>query len=468
MSEDLEVVKADASPNKRAGNVDFLTGTLWSSIIMFAIPIAITSVLQQLFNTADIAVVGRFVAGNDALAAVGCTGPIVTLIIALFSGLAIGANATIARHLGEGNHQKVHESVHASIAIAIIAGIIIMIIGQIIARPLLELVSTPDNVMDLAVLYLRIYFAGSPFLLLYNFESAIFRAAGDTKKPVYVLLCTGMVNIVLNLFFVVICKMSIDGVALATLTADVLSAGILFILLVRRRDVIQVIPKKIKYHNNVAKMILFIGIPSAIQGMLFNIANIILQSGVNGLGSDVVAGSTVGLNIEIYAYFIITGVGQAAITFNSQNLGAGNIKRCEQSTKWSLIIGIIVALITSTVLVLFRRQIAGVFTDDPAVIEIAATRVLLIAGFEVINVFIEVLSGALRGLGYSSFPAALCVIFICGVRIVWLFFIFPMNKTFAWLMTIYPISWACAAVALIITYLIVRKKVRREHASIIA
>ena len=276
--------------HKKNGQMDMVTGSLWDKILLFALPIVVTNVLQQLFNTADIAVVGRLV-GNDALAAVGCTGPIVTLFITLFSGMAIGANAVIARHIGAGDRKKTKEAVHTSIAIAVLAGLVIMAVGESITRPLLEVVSTPDNVMDLAVTYLRIYFSGSLFLMLYNFEAAILRAGGDTRTPVFVLMATGVINIGLNLFFVLACGMSVEGVALATLISNIMSALILFMILMREEGVLKVRLRSVRIYGKDAKAILMIGVPAAIQGMLFNAANIVIQSGVNSLGSDVVAGA---------------------------------------------------------------------------------------------------------------------------------------------------------------------------------
>lgn len=441
------------------GQMDLLTGNMCKKILLFAMPLAITNILQQLFNTADIAVVGQR-GDNHALAAVGCTGPIVTLFISLFSGLSVGANAIISRYIGLGDRTKVRKAVHVSLAIAIVAGLVIMAMGELITRPLLEIVGTPDDVMGLAVLYLRIYFLGSVFLMLYNFEAAILRAAGDTRRPVFVLIITGIINIALNLLFVLVCGMSVEGVALATLISNICSAVILLWILLRSEGVLQVRLTEICFQGQVAKMILLIGIPAALQGMLFNIANIVIQSGINSFGADVVAGSTVGLNVEIFAYYIVASFGQASITFNSQNLGAGNLKRCEEATRWCLRLGFISAVVTSGIMVIFREFLAGLFTSDDAIIQIASMRILIIAGFEVINMIIEVLSGTLRGWGYSILPAVLCIFFICGVRVLWLLWIFPMNRTFEWLFTVYPISWGLAAISMTIAYFAVKKRLK--------
>lgn len=456
---DAETEEPSEKPSRVGrGQMDLVTGSLWDKILLFAMPIVITNILQQLFNTADIAVVGRLV-GNDALAAVGCTGPIVTLFITLFSGLAMGANAVIARHIGAGDKRKTQESVHTSIAIAVIAGLLVMTVGEIVTRPLLTIVSTPDNVMELAVTYLRIYFSGSLFLMLYNFEAAILRAGGDTRKPVVVLVITGVLNIALNLFFVRVCNMSVEGVALATLISNILSALILLWVLLHSEGTLKVRLKEVRIYGRDAKAVLLIGVPAAIQGMLFNAANIVIQSGVNSLGSDVVAGATVGLNVETFAYYIVAGFGQTSITFNSQNLGAGKPERCVASTRWCLGLGFLVTVAVSFFMVTCRDALAGLFTTDEALIRIAGIRIMLIAGFEVLNMVIEVMSGTLRGLGYSVLPAVLSVFFVCGVRIFWLFYIFPLNRTFAWLFTVYPVSWGLAAVSMTISYLIIKKKI---------
>lgn len=436
---------------------DLTEGKLWNKILFFALPIVLMNILQQLFNTADIAVVGRLV-GNDALAAVGSAGPIVTLFITIFSGVSVGANAVIARMVGSGNKDQIGKSVHTSIAIAVLSGAIIMIVGEWITRSILALVSTPEHVMDMAVLYLRIYFSGSIFIMLYNFEAAILRAGGDTKRPLYVLLVSGVLNILLNLFFVMSCGMSVEGVALATLVSNIVSAVMLFGVLLREKGDLRISVSEVRLHSGIARGILMVGIPAAIQGMLFNIANIVLQSGINSLGETVVAGNTVGVNVEIFLYFIVAGFGQTCITFNGQNLGAGKLERCVSATRWCLGLGFILTVVASSVTFAFRYHLAGLFTPDDAVIRIAAFRIAILAAFEVLNLMIEVLSGALRGWGHSLLPALLSLFFVCGVRMVWLFVIFPMDRTYEWLMSVYPVSWALAVASLVGAYIYVKRK----------
>lgn len=437
--------------------IDILHGSIWDKVLAFALPLAATSVLQQLFNSVDVAVVGQF-SGSKALAAVGSTSPITSLFITIFVGLSIGTNVVISRFLGAQNDKQVKKSVHTSLVLSVISGIIIALIGELIAKWLLVMMSTPAEVLDQALLFLRITFIGMIFLTIYNFESAVLRASGDTKRPLYCLLISGVINISLGLFFVVICKLDVAGVALATLIADATSALLLLIILIKEKGALKVSFKDLQIDSRITKEILFTGIPAAIQGMLFNIANIIIQSGINSLGADVVAASTVGLNFEIYIYYLITGFAQASITFNSQNYGAKNYKRCIQSTRWCMGLGFIFTMLLSGIFILFSHIFAGIFTSDQAIIELATIRMRYILAFEFLNMTIEIMSGSLRGLGNPMISTILCVIFVCGVRLFYMFVIFPHYNTFNMLLIIYPISWATASASIVSAYFVVKKK----------
>ncbi len=437
--------------------IDILHGSIWDKVLAFALPLAATSVLQQLFNSADVAVVGQF-SGSKALAAVGSTSPITSLFITIFVGLSIGTNVVISRFLGAQNDKQVKKAVHTSLVLSVISGIIIALIGELIAKWLLVIMSTPAEVLDQALLFLRITFIGMIFLTIYNFESAVLRASGDTKRPLYCLLISGVINVSLGLFFVVICKLDVAGVALATLIADATSALLLLIILIKEKGALKVSFKDLQIDSRITKEILFTGIPAAIQGMLFNIANIIIQSGINSLGADVVAASTVGLNFEIYIYYLITGFAQASITFNSQNYGAKNYKRCIQSTRWCMGLGFIFTMLLSGIFILFSHTFAGIFTSDQAIIELATIRMRYILAFEFLNMTIEIMSGSLRGLGNPMISTILCVIFVCGVRLFYMFVIFPHYNTFNMLLIIYPISWATASASIVSAYFVVKKK----------
>lgn len=387
-----------------------MNGSIWDKILAFALPLAATSVLQQLFNSADVAVVGHF-SGSNALAAVGSTSPITNLFITIFVGLSIGANVVISRFLGAQNEKDTSKAVHTSILLSIISGIVIALIGEVIAVWLLKIMSTPKEV-----------------------------------------------NVTLGLFFVVVCKLDVAGVALATLIADATSALLLFYILTKEQGPLKLSLEKLKIDKTITKDILFTGIPAAIQGMLFNVSNIIIQSGINSLGADVVAASTVGLNFEIYVYYLITGFSQASITFNSQNYGAGNYKRCIKSTRGCMILGTIFTVSLSMIFIVFDRFFAGIFTSNPKIVELATIRMTYILIFEVLNMTIEIMSGSLRGLGSPMISTLLCVIFTCGVRLGYMFLVFPHFNTYNMLLIIYPISWALTASSIIIAYFVTKKK----------
>ncbi len=442
-----------------------LTGSLWRSILAFALPIAATSILQQLFNSTDTAVVGRF-AGSEALAAVGSTAPVVNLCITIFMGLSVGANVKIAQAVGAGSKKGIRELTDTSMLIALLTGLAMTVLGELTAPLLLQAMGTPDNILDAAVLYMRIYYIGMPFLMIYNFEAAILRGAGDTKRPLECLLLAGVLNLLLNLLFVAGFHMGVAGVALGTLIADAVDAGLLLHFLLKGSNGVKLDLGEIRFAGSAARSIFAIGIPAAIQGMMFDIANMIIQTGFNSLGSVVVAGSTIGLNAEIFVYYLETGFAQAAVTFNGQNLGAGNVKRCRQATRTAMILGTVFTMGLSGLFILFSGQFAGLFTVDAAVKDTAMLRMHQVLGFEFFNMTIEILSGAIRGLGYSAFPAALAAVFICGTRLVWMGFVFPQLRSFSGLLWVYPVSWMLTAAAMALAYRYVTHRVSERMGSL--
>ena len=309
-----------------------LSGTLWNKILIFALPIALQGVLQQLFNSADIAVVGRFTENSvNSIAAVGANSPIIGLIVNLFLGMALGTNVIVAKALGEKDFSRVEKAVHTSIIFSIIAGLISLVFCELLSKPILELTNVPEEVMPMAVLYLRIYFSALPFILLLNFESAIFRACGDTKTPLIVLALSGLLNVGLNFAFVIGVKLGVAGVAIATVISNVFSSVVLFVILTKTSLPVRVSFKKLKIDKSVFKPILRIGIPSGLQSAIFAFSNIIMQSAVNELGAVIMSGSSVAYNIEIFAYYIMSSFGQACTTFVGQNYGAKNIARCKKT-----------------------------------------------------------------------------------------------------------------------------------------
>ena len=431
---------------------------IWKQVLFFALPIAATSMLEQLFNSADVAVVGKF-ANASALAAVGSTSAVVNLYVAIFTGLAVGANVLVAQMIGAKKEKEIIRAVHTSLVIAVISGVLLTLAGFFASEPILEVMGTPADIIDAATSYLRVYSLGAVFMMLYNFEAAIMRANGDTKRPLYCLLFSGVCNVVLNLFFVIVCHMDVVGVAAATVLSNATSAGLLFYFLRTEENAVQVILTDIRIDKNSVKIILRLGIPAAIQGVLFSVANILIQTGVNQLGSNVIAASTIGLNAELFVYYLMNSFGQAAVTFNGQNLGARDLKSCARFTFYCIIMGEIVTMSLVAIILLFRVPFAQLYANDASVVALAQIRLIGVLIFEMFNVMFEVLSGALRGLGYSTVPAGVSAVFICGVRMIWIFFIFPSHHTFRELLIVYPTSWIVACIAVGIAYLSVQKRV---------
>lgn len=438
--------------------MDMLHGPLASKILLFAIPLACTGILQQLFNAADVMVIGRFV-GKHAMAAVGSNSAFIGLMVNLFVGISLGANVIIARYTGQGNKEKVHQAVHVAILVALIGGIIMTVVGETVTNPLLVLLGVPDEVFALSRLYLRVYLLGMPVILLYNFESAIFRSQGNTKTPLICLTISGCVNVVFNLFFVLVCGRSVDGVALGTVLSNAISSVLLFILLVKSPSEVRIRKADMHLHKDVLKEMFRIGLPAGLQGCVFSISNIMVQSAINSLGADIMAGSSAAFNIEIMAYYLANSFGQACTTFIGQNHGAGNLERCKSVTHWSLFLATISAAIVSVLVVIFAPDLIRIFNSDPTVIENGAIRLYWIVGFECINMLIELFSGCMRGYGYSLVPALVALIGICGVRIIWIYTIFAAHHTFGTLMVVYPFSWVVTSVVLIGVYFVFKKKV---------
>ena len=362
---------------------DLRQGTLWKQILFFSLPIAATSMLQQLFNSADVAVVGRFSAQKDlALAAVGSTSSVVNLFITIITGLAVGANVVIARSIGASDEKRARQAVHTALILSLLCGAILLVLGECIALPLLEIMDTPSDIIGLAGKYLRIYMLGVFFQTIYNFEASILRANGDTRRPLFCLIFSGAVNVVLNLVFVIGFQLDVAGVAIATVLADVVGAGMLFHYLRRETGPVRVELSQLKLDRKLAGAILYTGIPAAVQGMMFNIANVIIQTGFNRLGSQVVAASTIGVTAEIFVYYLVNSFGQASMTFTGQNYGAGNLTRCRQATKWCLLLGVGLGEAFSLLLVAFGLGFAGLYTTDGAIALLALTRMKWILPFE--------------------------------------------------------------------------------------
>ena len=436
--------------------IDMIHGSLGSKIFLFALPLALTGILQQLFNAADVAVVGQFV-GKEAMAAVGSNAPVVGLLVNLFVGVGLGANVVIAKYTGRGDKKKVRSSVYTALTFAVVSGFVMMAVGQLLIGPLLHAMDVPPEVYGMSLLYMRIYLIGLPIILLYNFLSAIFRSQGDTRTPLLCLTTSGVINVGLNLFFVLVLGMGVEGVAIATVSATVVSSSMLLFFLSRVKGPTSIHKRDFHVRGSVLKEMLAIGVPAGVQSTVFSIANIVIQSAVNGLGADYMAASSAAFNVEIFAFFILNAFGQACTTFIGQNSGAGKYDRCRRVFWIALAQDQAMTIGLCAILIVFGRQFLSVFNGDPTVIEIGYVRLLFILLPEPINVCIEVISGAMRGYGRSLIPAAISIFGIVGVRVLWVVFVFGHIGTYESLMAVYPASWIVTAFCLMIAYVVFRK-----------
>lgn len=440
-----------------------LHGPLLKKIILFALPLMATSSLQQLFNATDVAVVGQF-AGSQALAAVGSNGPVINLIINLLIGLSLGANVVIANYVGQGRADRIRDTVHTAILISLVGGVAFGIVGIVASRPMLEAMGSPDDVIDLATLYLRIFFAGLPMMSLYNFCSSILRSKGDTMRPLICLAISGAVNVGLNLLLVAVFHMSVAGVAIATVTANTLSALMLIRILMKESEEFRLDFRKLRIHKEHFKRILQIGIPSGVQGMVFSLSNVFIQAAVNSFGSDAIAGSSAALNFEYFSYFVLNAFVQTAMTFTSQNYGAMDMKRCRNIYLRCMIAGVIATLICNFGFYFGRVFFISLFTGSAAVAEWAYIRMRCVLLYQWIALSYEISGAAMRGMGHSTLPALVTVIGTCVLRIAWIFTVFLKIHDFEMLMHIYPITWIVTGIAMLIAYFLVRRREERRVA----
>lgn len=436
---------------------DLLSGSILDKILIFAIPLALTSILQQLFNAADVAVVGRF-ASKQAMAAVGSNAPVVSLFVNFFVGLSVGANVVISRNIGAKLEKRARSAVHTSMMLAVLSGIFIAIVGNIVARPIVSLLGTPAEIADYSVKYLRIYFGGMPFIMLYNFEAAIFRSNGNTEKPLLCLTIGGLFNVAANLFFVLVLHMDVDGVAIATVMANAISSMLLLFFLMRENSIIKVEPSKLCLNRADLKLILQIGVPSGVQSMAFSVSNLCVQSAVNSLGADAMAAAAAAFNIEIFVYYIINAFTQTGVTFIGQNYGAGNHLRCRKVVKRVVLTTCVATVISGGLILIFNRPLLGLFTTESDVIALGAIRLKVLMFGELINAIMDNLTGVMRGLGKSLIPAIVVVLGVCGTRITWVFTGFKIYHSWTQLMMLFPVSWAISAAVLVFMYFKVSKK----------
>ena len=437
-------------------------GPLLGKIVRFAIPLALSGVLQLLFNAADIVVVGRF-AGSQALAAVGSTGALINLIVTLFMGLSVGTNVLVAQYYGAGNKKDLSETVHTSILASLVFGVVLIAVGVALARPMLEMMATPADVIDQAVVYMRIYFIGMPVMMLYNFGAAVLRAVGDTQRPLYFLLLAGVVNVVLNLFFVIVLHMGVAGVATATAVSQAISAGLVFWCLMRVEGDYKLDPKKLCLKKDKLVQMAKIGLPAGIQGASFSISNVLIQSSINSFGAVAMAGNTAAANIEGFVSTAMDSFSQAALSFTGQNLGAGKTSRINRILWLCLLMGTGTGLILGVGGYLLAPQLLSIYSGDPEVIAFGIQRMEVVCVLQCIGGLMGVMVGVLRGMGASFVPMAITISFVCGFRVVWILTVFAAMPTLGVLYASYPITWGLAAVCDFLCYFIVKKHVEKKR-----
>ncbi len=438
--------------------MDMCSGPLLKKILVYALPLVLSGVLQLLFNAADIIVVGRFT-GSSALAAVGSTGSLINLLVNLFIGLSIGTNVLVARYYGAKDAKAVEETVHTSVLTAGVGGILLIFVGFFAARPLLELMGTPEDVIDQAVLYMRIYFVGMPAFMLYNFGAAVLRAIGDTRRPLYFLLIAGVINVIFNLIFVIVFHMGVAGVAIATVISQVISAVLVILCLLRTQGMCRLEVSKLHINKHKLVSMLRIGLPAGLQGIVFSISNVLIQSSINSFGSQVMAGNTAASNIEGFVYTAMNAIYQTSLSFTSQNLGAGQYKRIDRILGRCLMVVAIIGLVLGNGAYLLGTQLLGIYSTEAEVISYGLVRLSIVSSTYFLCGLMDVMVGSIRGLGYSVLPMLVSLTGACAFRVLWIFTVFSWERTLICLYISYPVSWLLTASAHFICYLVVRRRV---------
>ena len=443
--------------------IDMCSGSIFKKMLLFAVPLMCSSILQLLFNAADIVVVGRF-AGDNALAAVGSNTALINLLTNLFVGLSIGANVLVAQYYGAKKEQDLKETVHTSILLSIYSGIILTIVGIIAARQILTWMQSPPEVLELAVVYLRIYFLGMTSTMVYNFGSAILRAVGDTKRPLYYLLCAGIINVILNLIFVIVFQMGVAGVAIATAISQTVSALLVVKCLIQEQGGIHLELKELRICKDKFLRILQIGLPAGFQGTVFSLSNVVIQSAINSFGATVIAGNSAAANIEGFVYMAMNAFYQATISFSSQNFGARQYKRINKILGIGVLYVIIVGLVMGNLVVLFGETLLGIYTSSWEAMEAGMVRLQIVCGTYALCGVMDVLVGALRGIGYSIMPMIVSLVGACGLRLLWIATVFQMpeyhvQKT---IYISYPITWTITLTVHAICFIWARHKIGKQ------
>lgn len=437
--------------------MDMTEGPLTTKIIKFTIPVMLSGILQLLFNTADVIVVGRFT-GKTALAAVGSTGSLINLLVSLFMGLSIGTNVLVARYQGAKDDKAVSETVHTSIALGIVGGLILLIIGVVATRPLLEMMATPEDVIDQSTLYMRILFFGMPLNLILNFGAAILRAIGDTKRPLYYLTIAGVINLFLNIFLVTVFSLGVAGVAIATVISEGVSCGLILLCLKHETGAIRLYFNRIKINPSKCIDIMKIGLPAGLQGCIFSISNVLIQSSVNSFGSTVMAGNTAASNIEGFVYVSMNSLYQTCISFTSQNFGAGKFKHIKKVLINCLVIVAITGLVLGNSAYFFGKYLLSAYNNEAEVISYGLIRLSIISTMYFLCGLMDVMVGAMRGIGYSILPMIVSLVGACGLRIVWIYTVFVKFRTLDILFISYPVTWTITFLSHLVCYYIVTRK----------
>ena len=440
---------------------NMVSGPTFLKMILFSVPVVLSGILQLLFNACDIIVVGNF-AGDASLAAVGSTSSLINLFTNLFIGLSVGSNVLIAHFVGSNDKSKVSLTVHTSIVLAIICGVFLSVAGFIFANPILKLMGSPDDVIMLATLYLKIYFLGMPALLIYNFGAAILRAVGNTKHPLYFLTISGVLNILLNLLLVICFSMGVAGVAIATVVSEYLSAALIIWYLSEKSEELKLTRSDLKIDPYILKRIIAIGIPAGLQGVIFSLSNVVIQSAINSFGSDVVAGNSATMNIEGFVYMAMNAIYQTAITFVGQNYGAGKKKRVLRCTLQAEAIVVIVGLLFGVSAYIFSTELLHIYSRSPAVVAAGKVRCAYILPIYFLCGSMDVMVGALRGIGQSVVPMVTSLIGACALRLVWISTVFKMHRTTGMLYISYPISWIITLIAHIAFFVYFYNKIPKE------
>lgn len=431
---------------KKSYEIDMVNGPILGKILVYSIPLMLSGILQLLFNAADVIVVGRY-AGSQSLAAVGSTSALINLLVNVFIGLSVGVNVMVARYYGARRETAVNETIHTAVALSLVSGLFLVVIGLLLARPLLELMGTPDDVLGKAALYMRIYFAGMPVTMLYNFGAAVLRAVGDTRRPLYFLTFAGIVNVVLNLFFVIALNMDVAGVALATVISQCISAGLVVRCLMKSEGCLKLHIKKLRIRRLLLIKIMRIGLPAGLQGAVFSVSNVLIQSSVNSFGSVVMAGNTASSNIEGFIYNAMNAVYQTNLSFTSQNFGAKKYGRINKIMVTCIAVVAAVGISLGMAAFAAGDFLLGIYSSDAEVLKYGMIRLSIIGTTYFLCGIMDTMVGSIRGIGYSVMPMLVSLTGACGLRILWIFTIFQWHRTLMTLYISYPVTWIVTAAA---------------------